>query len=358
MKLLPAFVLGAGTAAAAVVSRSSPTCYFSMIARGFANGSVSEDPEGQLRIAAQLPQAEFTFNGGTTLTDQDQLVCYSDLTTTQVKCGGSDTTVQQFMIGDNGYLLSVSGDENWVACPVSDGGYLIYSDADLNLQGCGYVILLVGGWSCAALGSSSTAATSTVAAPTTTSPSTPASTSAPVNTSTASPSCPTDITGGEFQFPHLIVPTSSEEPMHAFGNSYTAYISPSNTTLYNFDIPASYSGRICSLLFLFPFGNQLDPSAGGYTFSGMEEEEEEHGGLDIALLNGIANAGTTYATTPKVQVDYGTTEILPGNRYTIATYPCQGGQTLTYSISSRGGVELDYFQDSAPAAIGLYIVPC
>ncbi|KAH8820899.1 ubiquitin 3 binding protein But2 C-terminal domain-containing protein [Xylogone sp. PMI_703] len=356
MKFLFASILvAAGTSTAAILPQSNSPCYFSLIARGFANGSVSEDPRGQLRIGAELPQGEFTFNNGTTMTDQDQLVCYIDPTTYQVKCGGFDTDAQQFVLGDNGYLLAPPADPNWIACPVSDGGYLIYSEADLNRQGCGYVVLITGGWSCAALGRPSTA-TSTVAAPS--SPSTPAPTSAPASTSSTSPSCPTDIAGVEFQFPHLIVPTSSEEPMQAFGNSYTAHISPTNTTLFNFDIPASYSGRTCSLLFLFPFGNQLDPSAGGYTFSGIEQEVEQNGGLDFALLDGIANNGTTYATTPKVHTDYGKTEILPGNRYTIATYPCQGGQTLTYSVSSRGGVELDYFQDSAPAAIGLYIVPC
>lgn len=350
MQLSTALLLGSvASATAAVSSRSPPPCYFSMVARGFANGQVTEDPSGQVRVGAELPQAEFTFNGTTTMTDSNLGVCYIDPTTFQFKCGDTDLTAQQFKIGDDGNLQTPSGDENWVACPASDGGYLLYSDADLNLAGCGFVNLITGGFSCEALGSRSSTVTGN---------STTVSSSVPSTTPSASPSCPTDITGGTFQYPHLIVPTSSDAPAHAFGNSNTAHISPSNTTLFNFDIPPSYSGSVCSLLFLFPYGTQLDPSAGGYTFSGIEEEEEEHGGLDFALLSSFANSGTTYATTPTVQHDYGMTEILPGNNYTIATYPCQGGQTVGYSVSSKGGVELDYFQDYAPSAIGLYVVPC
>jgi hypothetical protein len=89
----------------------------------------------------------------------------------------------------------------------------------------------------------------------------------------------------------------------------------------------------------------------------MEQEEGENGGLDFALLNGVAGPLTTYDTTPPVATDYGKTMVLPGNNYTIATFPCQSG-TTSYTVSSVGNVELDYFQDSDPSPIGLYIVPC
>jgi len=177
------------------------------------------------------------------------------------------------------------------------------------------------------------------------------------NTAAWNATCPADISSGTFQYPHLIVPTSSEDPNYAFGNSYKAYISPINITLFNFDIPSSYNGT-CALLFLFPYGSDLDPLAGTYYFSGTEEEEGEHGGLDFALLSGVANVGTTFNSTPAVVKDYGRTEIIPGNNYTVAVFPCTSGKTVTYSGSSAGNVELDYFQDSAPSPIGLYVVPC
>ena len=72
----------------------------------------------------------------------------------------------------------------------------------------------------------------------------------------------------------------------------------------------------------------------------------------------MANQGTTYDTMGDEVWDFGTVEIVPGNSYTVATFECQSGRTVTFEVSSRGDVELDYFQDSAPAAIGLYVVPC
>jgi hypothetical protein len=244
--------------------------------------------------------------------------------------------------------------EKWYACPSAgpgdDGSYNIFSDALPNTAGCELVTLRTGGFSCSAMGRPSSSAAPTATA---TGGSPLAATSSPAA------ACPTDISAGTFQFPHLIVPTSSQDPDYAFGDSFKPYISPVNTTLFNFDIPATapYTGT-CSLLFLFPYGTDLAPSAGMYSFSGIEEEIDEKGGLDFALLSGIASTATTYDSTPAVATDYGKTVIIPGNNYTIATFPCQSGTAVTYSVSSVNNVVLGYFQDDAPSAIGVYIVPC
>jgi hypothetical protein len=186
----------------------------------------------------------------------------------------------------------------------------------------------------------------------------PASSSSAPSPADHDPSCPTDISSGEFQFPLLILPISPEAPDYSYGNSYVAYISPDNTTVFNFDIPeaAPYTGT-CALLFSFPYASQLSMSNSPFYFSGIEQEEGDHGGLDFALLKDVAGPELTYRTTPPVDVDYGTTEILPGNSYTIATFPCKSGES-SYSVSSVGNLELDFFQDSDPNPIGLYIVPC
>ncbi|KAH7356487.1 ubiquitin 3 binding protein But2 C-terminal domain-containing protein [Rhexocercosporidium sp. MPI-PUGE-AT-0058] len=168
--------------------------------------------------------------------------------------------------------------------------------------------------------------------------------------------CPSDIFG-EYQFPHLIIPTSVGMPDEPVGDQYMVWISPAASTLFNFDIPASYTG-ICSLLFLFPFMSELGPSAGKYKYSGMEQVEYQNGGLNFALLAGVADNSTTYNTTPPVAVDYGKVKILPGNRYTVSTFPCPAGKTITIQGSSVNKTELDYFQNSALQPIGLYIVPC
>lgn len=169
--------------------------------------------------------------------------------------------------------------------------------------------------------------------------------------------CPTDISPGPFEFPHLIVPTSPVAPTQSFGNSYFATISRLNTTLFNFDIPSSYTGS-CSLLFLFPYTTELDQSAGTYTYSGIEQVVYQNGGLNFALLDGIANSGTTFTSTPPVKTDYGKIAIKPGNRYTVATFACPAGTPITIQVSSVNSTALSYFQNSARQPIGLYIVPC
>jgi hypothetical protein len=152
----------------------------------------------------------------------------------------------------------------------------------------------------------------------------------------------------------LIVPVSILEPDTSFGTSYTAIISPVNTTLFSFDIPPTYLGT-CSLIFMFPYSNQVQFP---FYFSGLEQEEYEKGGLDFALLEAEIYASTTYNSTPKVSRDYSKYEVKPGNNYTIATFSCPTGARVAYSVASVGNVELDYFQSNTASPMGLWIVPC
>ena len=177
-----------------------------------------------------------------------------------------------------------------------------------------------------------------------------------VSSSTSSAACPTDISG-DYQFPHLLVPTSIGMPDQAQGTQYTVWISPAASTLFNFDVPATYTGT-CSLIFLFPYMSQLDPTAGKYTYSGQEQVIYQNGGLNFALLSGVATNSTTYNSTPPVAVDYGKVKILPGNKYTVAVFPCPAGKTITVEGSSANKTELDYFQNTGMEPIGLYLVPC
>jgi Ubiquitin 3 binding protein But2 C-terminal domain len=152
----------------------------------------------------------------------------------------------------------------------------------------------------------------------------------------------------------LIIPISPESPATAFGTQYTATITPENSTIFAFDIPYTYTGT-CALIFLFPFG---DRAQFPYTFSGIEEEDASRGGLDFALLNGEINDATTFNSLPPVGIEYGMTEVLPGNNYTIAVGPCGSGEMVGYEVSSVGGVVLEYFQSIGGSPIGLWVVPC
>lgn len=330
---------------AAVIPRQDTVCTFVMVAVGSPTGEIVETTIGENRIGGDYPRAIYSIDAKV-LTDANGNTCGISSSTAQFQCT-SNSTATLFTLGDNSDLLYNDTNADFLACPTDDGSYNIFSQAKKDTAGCETVQLVYGGFSCAALGR-----------PTSSSTAVPSATTTTISRSSSSPaSCPTNIDSGSFQFPHLIVPTSPETPDYAFGNSYTAHITSTNTTLFNFDVPsdAPYTGT-CALIFLFPFASATQ--SGTYTFTGIEEEEGEDGGLDFALLSGIATADTTYNTTPTVTTDYGTTKIIPGNNYTVATFPCPAGETVTYSGSSDGGVGLSYFENSAPSAIGLYMVPC
>ena len=342
------------TASAGLIPRQEP-CSFAMNAVGSPSGSVVEDVIGENRIGGIYPRGYY-YIANDALYDTMGHNCIISPQTKQFRCvAGAGGEPTEFSFADDGNLLH-NGTASWLACPAAgpgdDGSYNIFTDATSDTTGCKAITLSTGGFNCTALGRSSSSSSALTSLPTLAEPSTFSATSSAGISATATATCPTGISAGVFQFPHLIVPTSPNAPDHAFGDQYSATISPINTTLFNFDIPSSAPyNNTCALLFLFPFG------AATY-FSGIEEEEGENGGLDFALLAEVANAGTTYDTTGDVAKDYGKIEVLPGSNYTVATFNCQAGATVTYSVSSRGDVELDYFQQSGSNPMGLYIVPC
>jgi hypothetical protein len=164
------------------------------------------------------------------------------------------------------------------------------------------------------------------------------------------PNCEIDL-NGDYQYPHLIVPVSKSNPDTAYGTMYNGTVTSDTSTIFNFDIPADYSGSTCSLIFLFPEQSQLQTSA--YDFSGP-------GAIDFAELNGVADQSTTYNNAPAVGTDYGVLTVAPGNSYGVAFFPCDtvAGQTVSYELSSTDGTSLNYFQDYNPSPIGLYVRKC
>jgi hypothetical protein len=129
---------------------------------------------------------------------------------------------------------------------------------------------------------------------------------------------------------------------------YFGTINSEISSLFNFDIPPSYSGMTCDLTFTFPTQSQLQTSS--FTFSGS-------GDIDFALLSKAVTLQTTFNTVPEVKKDYGTTTVAPGNAYKIASFACPAGEAIGFEMKSENGTELSYFQDYNPCPIGLYIVP-
>lgn len=186
--------------------------------------------------------------------------------------------------------------------------------------------------------------------PTSTSTSTAAATSASTATAsatataTASPpannGCGTTLTSGNFEFPHLIVPIDSSSPDTAAGTQFNGKVTSTVSSIFNFDIPQSDSGKTCSLVFLFP--KQADLQTSSFTFSG-------DGKIDFAALSGVATKSTTFHNAPSVSKDLGTITVSPGNQYVVSTFSCPAGKTVSYEMKNAGSTSLEFFEDFNPS---------
>jgi hypothetical protein len=154
---------------------------------------------------------------------------------------------------------------------------------------------------------------------------------------------------GEYQYPHLIVPVSSAQPSEAPGTSYNGKVNGNTCSLFNFDIPKSYSGSTCSLVFLFPEQKDLETSS--FTISGS-------GGLEFSQCETVASQKTSWSSKGTCKAVKTVGNVTPGNSYTIVSDSCAAGQTVTYQMCATGGLSLDYFQDYNPSPIGAYVREC
>jgi hypothetical protein len=167
----------------------------------------------------------------------------------------------------------------------------------------------------------------------------PTTATAASSTAPASTGCPAALSGN-YEYPHLIVPIDSSSPDTAKGTSFNGEVTSTVSSIFNFDIPASDSGKTCSLVFLFPKQANLQTSS--YTFSG-------DGKIDVAELMSPATASTTYKNAPGIQKDFGDFTIAPGNSYSIATFSCPAGQRVAFEVKNAGSTMLTYFQDYNPS---------
>ncbi|KAI4732014.1 glycoside hydrolase [Aureobasidium sp. EXF-10728] len=165
----------------------------------------------------------------------------------------------------------------------------------------------------------------------------------------AASGCPADINGA-YQFPHLIIPVDAANPNKAYGTQYNGTVNSKVSTIFNFDIPASYAGKTCSTVFLFPQLNQLETSS--YSFN-------DKGGFTIAVLNGVADESTTYANAPAVAKQIGSVDSLQrGSSHTLSQDACPAGTRVSFEVTSTNGLDLEWFNDYNPSPLGLYVRAC
>jgi len=340
-----AFGLGAS---AALLRRDQ--CSFTITASGGESGTVGQLPDGQNRIGqlpdgqnrvgGNLPTGSYSISNGQ-ITDSQGRGCILTPPTKQFQCDEGATPTGGFSIGSNGQIYS-NGSPTFYACPATDTEYNIYTQPVEGQAKCVKVELTASG--CYGQSSQQSQAPQPTQVP---QQSQAPQSHAPQQSQAPSSSgkqCPGYL-GNEYQFPHLIVPVSQKSPNQAYGTQYNGKINSDESTIFNFDIPSSYTGT-CKLEFLFPTQDQLETSS--YTFSG-------NGQVDFKELSQVATQSTTYANQGSVKKDLGEYAVTPGSATTVATFPCPAGQAVSYEISSQSGTSLEYFQDYNPCPIGLYI---
>ena len=218
-------------------------------------------------------------------------------------------------------MLEFQGSTNFIACDTGqNGGLNIHTTKTAALGQCTTIQLMAD--SCAP------------PAPTTAAQPPPAATTA------ASNGCSTKLNSGQFEFPHLIIPVDSSSPNTAFGTQFNGKVTSTVSSIFNFDIPQSDSGKTCSLVFLFP--NQADLQTSSFTFSG-------DGKIDFAALSKAATSSTTFNNAPSVSKDLGTIAVSPGNSFVVSTFSCPAGQTVAFEMKNAGSTSLEFFEDFNPS---------
>ncbi|KFY51200.1 hypothetical protein V497_09313 [Pseudogymnoascus sp. VKM F-4516 (FW-969)] len=405
MKVIIASTLTVGLATALMPrAPSAPPgyCCFTLTAANPTLGSdiVEEDTIGQNRIFSSYPDGAYCINPA----DQGKLydslghTCIISQTTQRFQCTQGIRSQNKFVVGGNGDFFVDDSNDFW-ACPAKgpgkEGGYEIFAEAKVDTTGCVPITMASTKDACAPpagpISGTGTAPVPTGTAPASSATTVPASplptgaafrkhahpaynnkkvvdgfkglvgtgtgTAAPAPTTTGTPQkCAQVLTPGAFVEPKLIVPVSREDAGHSYGDIANPIITPSNNTLFAFTTPASWTGT-CSLLFTFPFASET-ANPGAYHFSGIEEEQAGSGGLNFDHVEADIDADETWWTKPELKETYGKTEIIPGNSYTIATFPCKGGETLVYDVSSVSGVELEFEQNAKASPIGLWVTKC
>ncbi|KAJ5087574.1 hypothetical protein N7456_011190 [Penicillium angulare] len=300
------------TTAQALISRGSSCCFH----LSSPSGPVGQLSDGQNRIGDDsLGTAEYCISSDGSITDGSGRGCILTPPTTQFQCDEGATPTPGFSINSSGDL-EYKGSTNFISCETGqNGGMNIYTTNSDALSQCSTVML--------------TADSCHSPSPTSGSGGSPSSTS-----------CPTSLSSGNFEFPHLIVPIDSMSPNTASGTSYNGKVTSSVSSIFNFDIPQSDSGKTCTLVFLFPEKADLETSS--YTFSG-------DGKVDVSELSGTASSSTTYNNAPSVMKDLGDITLSPGNSYVVSTFSCPAGKAIAFEMKNAGSTSLDYFQDYNPS---------
>lgn len=138
------------------------------------------------------------------------------------------------------------------------------------------------------------------------------------------------------QFPHLIVPVDANKPDFAPGTSFFGTVSKSVKSYFNFDIPGHYSGKTCTVRFMFPQQWQLETSS--FELRGL-------GHVYAGWTRGVSKS-TTYSTAPQCENRNAFT-FRPGNSYVLGRAQCTPG-VMGFYMEGVFDTYLRWFQDYNP----------
>ncbi|KAF2197613.1 hypothetical protein GQ43DRAFT_424203 [Delitschia confertaspora ATCC 74209] len=390
----------------AAPSPSAQSCCFQLAAQGpplapTTSGILGQLGDGQVRVGGNYTPATFCMSNSRII-DANQRGCILTPPTSQLQCDQGAGPTSGFGIDCYGHV-SHGGMTTFYACPVNDYGEWNIYKAPVPSSPSGSVTLSKpaphglpsqlsvsvpskSSQSAAKLGPSKLGPSkSSAAAPSTSSAAAPSTSSATATSKqpvvqevssskptahglppkpSASPSnqpqkkpkeCPVDLSG-PYEFPHLIVPIDEAQPNKAFGTQYNGAAGPKKCSIFNYDLPANYAGKTCSLIFFFPEKSDLQTS--NYTLKG-------DGGLLISHLVNPATKETTWNSQAKELSTENHAHIVgeierlaPGHAYRISSHACSADRKIAFQMCSTGNLELEYFQDYNPKPIGLYIRVC
>jgi hypothetical protein len=159
-------------------------------------------------------------------------------------------------------------------------------------------------------------------------------------------SCPADL-NGDFTAPQYIVPVDSANPDKAFGTQYDGNVSSTVSTIFQFNVPSSYSGKTCSVIMLLPNTENVQQFSGD-------------GVLNFALMQNLVNLqSTTWNSKGPVKANHGNLTVKEGNNYVVNSFPCTAGYQLPYQVSSATGkTNVTFFEETAAPPTGLYVRAC
>ncbi|KEQ80536.1 hypothetical protein M438DRAFT_281317 [Aureobasidium pullulans EXF-150] len=326
MKYTLQYLALASVASARVLHTRQSSCCFgiNVSGDGVEGGSLGQISDGQNRFGPGQSGASYCINNGQ-ITDKKGRGCVITGPTDQFQCDQGASPTEGFSITSSGQV-EFNGDDQFYACPSDDNGnYNIYTKPVENMPKCVKVSLSSADGTCAAPSS----------APASSAP--PATTAVSVSTATQAPSLS----------PRLIIPVDSNNPDTAYGTQYNAYIGNGNSTIFDFDIPQSYKGKQCELVFTFPTQSQLETSF---------VSESGNGGVEFKQLKEAADEKTTFNTQPGVTKNFGEKGVSTGNAYSITTGDCAVGQTISYELTATGDKTIEFFQDYNPCPIGLWVI--